>query len=32
VLELIRQLTARSNASELVLEKPGFKLELRRRA
>jgi oxaloacetate decarboxylase alpha subunit len=32
VLELIRELTARSDASELVVEKPGFKLELRRRA
>ena len=32
MLELIRELVARSDTSELVVEKPGFKLELRRRA
>ena len=32
LLELIRELVARSDTSELVVEKPGFKLELRRRA
>lgn len=32
MLELIRELAARSDTSELVVEKPGFKLELRRRA
>jgi hypothetical protein len=29
---LIRELAARKDASELIVEKPAFRLELRRRA
>jgi len=32
LLELIRELSRRENTSELVVSKPGFRLELRRRA
>jgi oxaloacetate decarboxylase alpha subunit len=32
LLELIRELVARTDSPELTVEKPGFKLELRRRA
>jgi oxaloacetate decarboxylase alpha subunit len=32
LLELIRELAARTDSPELTVEKPGFKLELRRRA
>jgi oxaloacetate decarboxylase alpha subunit len=30
LLTLIRELTARTDAAELIVEKPGYRLELRR--